>query len=130
MISHLAASRRIFAALCATAVLGAAMTGRAASFTFTDAQTAGASLGAGQTGDITSTGSLTVSSGNAIAVTGNNVTIINAGTINETKTSRDIRDSNAITGLVVTNTTGGIMETNDADVIQMQNRRKLDRHAE
>ena len=77
---------------------------------------------ANQTGDITSTGALNVSSGNAIGVTGNNATIINADTIDETKTSRDIRDSSsAITGLVVTNTTGGIMETNDADIIQMQN---------
>ena len=53
----------------------------------TTAQTLGS--GAGQTGAITDTGSLTVSgTTNAVTITGNNATLTNLGTLEQTGTGR------------------------------------------
>ena len=65
----------------------------------TTAQTLGS--GAGQTGTITDTGSLTVSGGtNAVTITGNNATLTNLGTLEQTGTGRAIRDNTGVTGLI------------------------------
>ena len=76
--------------------------------------------GSGQTGTVSSTGVLTVS-GSTVAVTisGSNATLTNTGTINQTGTGRAIRDNTGVTGLTVTNNAGALMQTADADVIQM-----------
>jgi hypothetical protein len=59
----------------------------------------------------------------AVAVSGNNATLTNLGTIKQTGTGRAIRDNIGVTGLTITN--GGLtnstalMQAADADVIQM-----------
>ena len=78
----------------------------AASFTITGPSTTAQTLGsgAGQTGTITDTGSLTVSGGtNAVTITGNNATLTNLGTLEQTGTGRAIRDNTGVTGLTITN---------------------------
>ena len=77
----------------------------AASFDITapssTAQTLGS--GAGQTGTITATGSLIVGGGtNAVTITGNNATLTNLGTLEQTGTGRAIRDNTGVTGLTST----------------------------
>jgi hypothetical protein len=63
----------------------------------TNAQTLGS--GAGQTGTITDTGSLTVGGGtNAVTISGNNATLTNLGTLEQTGTGRAIRDNTGVTG--------------------------------
>jgi hypothetical protein len=96
----------------------------AASFTVgsgvtdTTAKTLGS--GSGQTGAVASTGTLSVS-GTTVAVTisGNNATLTNNGTISQTGSGRVIRDNTGVTGLIVTNNAGALMQAADADVIQM-----------
>ena len=88
----------------------------------TTAQTLGS--GAGQTGTITDTGSLTVSGGtNAVTITGNNATLTNLGTLEQTGTGRAIRDNTGVTGLIVNNGSStdatALMQAADGDVIQM-----------
>jgi PEP-CTERM motif len=88
----------------------------------TTAQTLGS--GAGQTGTITATGSLTVSgSKNAVTTTGNNATLTNLGTLEQTGTGRAIRDNTGVTGLTITNgsatNSSALIESADGDVIQM-----------
>jgi hypothetical protein len=86
------------------------------------AQTLG--TGSGQTGTISATGSLTVS-GSTVAVTisGNNATLTNLGTLNQTGSGRAIRDNTGVTGLTITNgsmtNSTALMQTANADVIQM-----------
>ena len=61
----------------------------AGSFTITTPSTSAETLGsgAGQIGTITETGSLTVSRGtNAVTITGNNATLTNLGTLEQTGT--------------------------------------------
>ena len=98
----------------------------AASFTISTPQTSAETLGpgAGQTGTITDTGSLTVSGGtNAVTITGNNATLTNLGALEQTGTGRAIRDNTGVTGLTVTNGSStnstAVMQTADGDVIQM-----------
>lgn len=114
-------------ALAIAALLGSA-SASAASFTISNAQTGAQTLGAGETGTITSTGSLIVtSSSNSIVVTGNNATITNLGTLKQNATgsnaARAIRDNTGVTGLVVNNGSAtnstALMQTADSDVIQM-----------
>ena len=96
----------------------------ATSFTFTTAQTTAQTLGAGQTGTVTATGSLTVS-GSTVAVTvnGSNATLSNLGTIKQTGTGRVVRDNTGVSGLTITNgsltNSTALMQSADADVIQM-----------
>ena len=84
--------------------------------------TAAKTLGttAGQTGTVASTGSLSVS-GSTVAVTisGNSATLTNSGSIVQTGTGRVVRDNAGVTGLIVTNNAGALMQAADADVIQM-----------
>ena len=89
--------------------------------------------GAGQTGTIESTGSLTVSGGtNAVTITGNTATLTNLGALEQTGTGRAIRDNTGVTGLTIYNgctvgitACGGVanstalIQTADGDVIQM-----------
>gem|GEM_PF-5697195 len=69
-------------------------------------------------------GSLTVS-GSTVAVTisGNDATLNNFGTINQTGTGRAVRDNIGVNNLIVTNIIGALMQTSDADVIQMNKTR-------
>src|SRR5882757_3193066 len=98
----------------------------ATDFNITSPSTAAQTLGtgSGQTGTIQSTGSLTVS-GSTVAVTlsGNNATLTNLGTINQTGTGRAVRDNTGVTGSTINNgsTTNStaLMRAADADVIQM-----------
>ena len=88
----------------------------------TNAQTLGSS--AGQTGTITATGSLTVSgSTNAVTITGNNATLTNLGTLEQTGTGRAIRDNTGVAGLTITNgsaaNSSALIQSADGDVIQM-----------
>ena len=88
----------------------------------TTAQTLGTS--SGQTGSVSSGVSLAVSGGTvAVTISGNNATLNNDGTINQTGTGRVIRDNTGVTGLVVNNgsatNSAAIMQSADADVIQM-----------
>jgi len=94
----------------------------AASFTISTASTTAQTLGtsSGQTGTVTSAGSLTVSGGTvAVTISGNNETLLNSGTITQTGSGRVIRDNTGVTGLLITNTTGALMQSANADVIQM-----------
>src|SRR5881396_2936972 len=77
-------------AVAVTTVLAAA-SASAANFTINNAQTTKQSLGSGETGTITATGSLTVNSGSgasdvAVTITGNNATLTNLGTLKQTGT--------------------------------------------
>jgi len=89
-----------------------------AGITDTTAKTLG--TGSGQTGAVASTGTLSVS-GTTVAVTisGNTATLTNNGTIIQTGSGRVIRDNTGVTGLIVTNNVGAVMQAADADVIQM-----------
>src|SRR5262249_52629219 len=104
----------------AIALLGGSRPAAATSFTITSSSTTAQTLNAGETGSITTTGSLTVS-GSAVAVTiaGSNATLTNSGTLKQTGTGRAIRDNVGVTNLQVTNNAGALMQTADADVIQM-----------
>jgi hypothetical protein len=111
-----------FAAFALLAESGAS----AASFTInspsTSAQTLGS--GAGQNGAITDTGSLIVNGGtNAVNITGNNATLTNLGTLEQTGTGRAIRDNTGVTGLTINNgsttDSSAVIQAADGDVIQM-----------
>ena len=104
-------------------------------FTISNASTTAQTLGsgAGQTGTITETGSLTVSGGTtAVTISGNDATLTNLGALKQIGTGRAIRDNTGVTGLTVYNGCaagamgcGGVadstalMQTADGDVIQM-----------
>ena len=120
-------ARTTVALLClavfAPATIGVA---HAASFTISAPSSTAQTLGngAGQTGTVTATGSLTVG-GSAVAVTvsGNNATLTNLGTISQSGTGRVVRDNTGVTGLVINNGSSvngtATMQAADADVIQM-----------
>ena len=98
----------------------------AANFNITGPSTTPQTLGsgAGQTGTITDTGSLTVSGGtNAVTITGNDATLTNLGTLEQTGTGRAIRDNTGVTDLVITNgsstNSSALIQSADGDVIQM-----------
>jgi PEP-CTERM motif len=98
----------------------------AASFTITSPSTSAQTLGssAGQTGTITDTGSLTVSGGtNAVTITGDDATLTNLGTLEQTGSGRAIRDNTGVTGLTITNgsatNSSAVIQAADGDVIQM-----------
>jgi hypothetical protein len=102
----------------------AAMLGQAhaTSFTISSNSTTAQTLGSssGQTGTVNAGKSLTVSGTTvAVTITGNNATLTNNGTISQTGSGRAVRDNTGVTGLVVTNNAGALMQTADADVIQM-----------
>ncbi|MTV41701.1 beta strand repeat-containing protein [Duganella radicis] len=90
----------------------------AADFNITGSSSTAQTLSAGQTGTVSSSGSLSLGGSTvAITVTGSNATVNNAGTIKQTGSGRVIRDNTGVTNLVVTNS--GLMQAADADVIQM-----------
>jgi hypothetical protein len=95
------------------------LTGSAASagsFDITDASTEPQTLGssAGQAGTIESTGSLTVSGGTvAVTISGDDATLTNLGTLEQSGTGRAIRDNKGVMSLTVTDGS----TTNSAAVI-------------
>jgi hypothetical protein len=98
----------------------------AADFTISGASGTAQTLGtaAGQTGNLTAAGVLTVTgSSNAVTFSGNNATLNNLGTIKQTGSGRVLRDNTGVTGLTVNNgsSTSGtaLMQTANADVFQM-----------
>lgn len=95
----------------------------AGSFTISNASTTAQTLNGGQTGTITSTGSLTVSGGTvAITLSGSSnspITITNSGTLKQTGTGRAIRDNTGGLNVAITNNAGALIQTADADGIQM-----------
>jgi hypothetical protein len=98
----------------------------AANFDITTASTTAQTLGsgAGQTGTVEASGSLTVSGSTvAVTITGNTATLTNLSTIKQTGTGRVIRDNTGVTGLIVNNGSStnstALMQAADADVIQM-----------
>ena len=110
------------AALLASCSLIALNPAFAQSFTINSPSTSAQLLGpgAGQTGNVTATGSLTIAgSTTAITISGIDATLINNGTINQTGTGRVIRDNVGVANLNVTNNLGALMRTADADVFQM-----------
>jgi len=111
---------------CALVTLAFSGLAQASSFTISTSSTTAQTLGSGsgQTGTITSTGSLTVSGSTvAVTITGSNETLTNLGSFIQSGTGRDIRDNTGVTGLVVNNGSStnstAVMQTADADVIQM-----------
>jgi len=96
----------------------------AADFTISGSSTAAQALGSGQTGTVNAGASLTVSGSTvAVAISGNNATLTNLGTIIQTGTGRAVRDNTGVTGLTINNGSAtnpfALMQTADADVIQM-----------
>ena len=88
--------------------------------TISDANTKAQTLATGQSGTVSTSGTLVVGSDkNAVTVTGNNAVLNNMGTIKQTGTGRVFRDNTGVTGLVVNNGSGALMQAQDADVIQM-----------
>ena len=95
-------------------------------FTITGTTTTGQTLGSasGQTGAVAAGAALTVGGSTvAVAITGNNATLNNLGTIAQTGTGRAIRDNTGVANLVVNNgsatNAAATMRTADGDVIQM-----------
>jgi hypothetical protein len=107
----------------AAAVLALCLSPAAAtSFTINTASTTAQTLGSGsgQTGTVTSAGTLTVSGSTmAVTISGSDATLTNSGTITQTGTGRVIRDNTGVTGLIVTNNFGALLQSADADVFQM-----------
>ncbi|HEX8604940.1 MAG TPA: FxDxF family PEP-CTERM protein [Pseudoduganella sp.] len=104
-------------ALASPAVAGAA------SFTIATGSTTPQSLGNGQTGTVAAGATLAVDGSSvAVAVTGDNATLTNLGTIAQTGSGRAIR-ANAAGNLVINNgsatNAAASIRTADADVIQM-----------
>ncbi len=96
----------------------------AANFSIGGSSSGAQTLGANQTGVVTSTGALTVAGSTvAVTVTGNNASLTNLGRIEQTGSGRVVRDNTGVTGLVIDNGSLGnasaLMQTADADVIQM-----------
>ncbi len=114
------------AALSAAFVAGHAA---AASFTVSGASTTAQTLKASETGTVAAGSTLTVADTTnpdnsvnaivAVTIKGNGATLTNNGTIKTTGTGRVVRDNTGVTGLVVNNNAGALMQSADADVIQM-----------
>lgn len=86
------------------------------------AQTLGAA--SGETGTVAAGAALTLGGSTvAVAITGNDATLNNLGTIAQTGSGRAIRDNRGVTNLVINNgsatNAAALIRTADADVIQM-----------
>ena len=93
---------------------------RAQSFSITGASTTARTLGSGQTGSIAAGGALTVAGGtDVVTLGGNNATLANAGILQATGSNRVIRENLGVSGLSVSNAAGALMQSADADVIQV-----------
>ena len=91
----------------------------AADFTISGSSTTAQTLSAGQTGVITSAGSLTLGGSTVpITVTGNS-TITNSGQIIQTGTGRGILVNSGTLSLGITNNIGAIIRTADADALRI-----------
>lgn len=113
----------MFCGLCAAVgLVGGGLKANAGSFTINGSSSSAQTLGSGtgQTGVVNSGATLTVSGKTvAVTITGDNETLTNSGTINQTGTGRVIRDNTGVSALTVTNNAGALMQAADADVIQM-----------
>lgn len=114
------------ATLLALALAWGAAPVHATPFTITGPVTTAQTLGSasGEKGSIALGASLTLGGSTvAVAITGNNATLDNQGTIAQTGTGRAVRDNKGVTNLTINNgsSTNGAatMRTADADVIQM-----------
>ena len=88
-------------------------------FNITGSSTTAQTLSSGQTGVISSSGSLIVS-GSTVGITvKGNSTFTNNGIFKQTGNERGIRDNTGGLTFTVTNNNGALMETADGDVIQM-----------
>ena len=103
------------------ALLGASAA-LAAPFTVTGNDNTAKTLNAGETGTVSSTGTLSVSgSGNAITLgaTSGTTTISNSGSILQTGTGRTIRNNTSGTPAIsITNASGALIQSADADTIR------------
>jgi hypothetical protein len=114
--------RALLAGVCAMTMASASATPFTITGNSTTAQTLG--TGAGQTGSVAASATLTVGGGTvAVTVSGNNATLDNQGTIAQTGTGRAIRDNTGVANLVVNNgsatNAAAQIRTADGDVIQM-----------
>lgn len=93
----------------------------AANFNITGSSNSAQSLSAGETGMVTSTGTLSVSGSTVgVAVTGSGaVAITNSGTIQQTGTGRTIDNNANSPTLTITNNTGALIRSADADTIRV-----------
>ena len=108
------------ASIFSTAILlAAAHRTDAASFSISTASTTAQTLATGETGVITSAGSLTTSGSTVpITVTGNS-TITNSGQIIQNGTGRGILNATGTVSLTITNNAGALIRTADADTIRI-----------
>jgi len=83
-------------------------------------ETSKQTLGSGNTGEVTPTGILSTSGSDVAVTIKGNATLTNHGTILQTGTARGIYDNTANTTLTVNNNAGALIQTADADVIQMK----------
>jgi len=91
----------------------------AASFNISTASTSAQSLGAGDTGIVTSSGSLTLGGSTIpISVTGSS-TITNSGQILQTGSARGIAVASGTLSLGITNNAGAVIQTADGDVLRI-----------
>jgi len=91
----------------------------AASFNVTGADTAAKSLGAGETGVVAATGSLTLAGATVpITVTGSS-NVSNSGNILQTGTGRGITNETGIVSLGITNGAGALIQTANGDAIRI-----------
>jgi len=93
----------------------------AADFNITGSSNTAQSLSAGQTGVVTSTGTLSVGgSAVAVAVSGSGTTTItNSGTIQQTGSARTIDNNANSPTLTITNNAGALIQSADADTIRV-----------
>ena len=100
-------------------LLAAGHRAHAASFNISTASTSAQSLGAGDTGVVTATGSLTLGGSTIpISVTGNS-TITNSGQILQTGSARGIVVASGTLSLGITNNAGAVIQTADGDVLRI-----------
>lgn len=109
--------------LCvAVLLLGCQAVVQASNFTLTTTDSSAQTLAAGQTGSISTTGTLTYSA-NSVAITlSGNSTLTNAGfiyqnNVNSNGNGRAIRDNTGVTA-TITNSVGAVIQSADGDVIQ------------
>jgi hypothetical protein len=89
---------------------------KAGSFDISGTTTGTQSLSASQSGTVEATGTLNVATGTAVTIKGTGASLINYGVIEETGTSRTIRDNTG--GLTWTVTNSGTISSSGNDTIQ------------
>lgn len=110
----------MFRALCAL-VSGVALAGgaQAATFVISNASTTAQSLTGSQTGEVTSTGSLTLGGGTVAVTMAGTVQLTNAGLISQTGSGRAIDSNTAGSSITVTNS--GTIRSVSSDAFRVNN---------